>query len=270
MILLTFEWLNRAAWHGSGWRLIGKILHLNRFKVAAILMVTLGVYASSLSVPIVVQNIVDGITAGKSAIFIFILGLLSIILAITDVLLADIRRSMVISLSQRVDQHISLEIMRHVLGSRVDVAKYNTGEILNRTNQTDTLKQFLIDLLPAAVFDTGGAIIAAIMIFAYSIFCGFSVLLITVVGFLLAKGILRPFHASIFHEFKLNDEKQSYLAETVGGLTTIKALAIEPRRFRVWVAKINAVISAYGDTEHIHRRFIRVMRMSQHALTLAW
>jgi len=63
MILLKFEWLNRAAWHGSGWRLIGKILYLNRFKVAAILMVTLGVYGSSLSVPIVVQNIVDGRTA---------------------------------------------------------------------------------------------------------------------------------------------------------------------------------------------------------------
>ena len=64
---------------------------------------------------------------------------------------------MVISLSHRLDKHISLEIMKHVLGSRVDCAKYNTGEILHRTDQTDTLKHFLIDLLPGAVFDAGGA-----------------------------------------------------------------------------------------------------------------
>ena len=261
--------LNGVAWGGSGWRLIMKILRRYRLRVAAILATTLGVYASSLAVPIVTQSIIDGITAGKSITFIGLLGVLAVAFAVIDVVLADIRRSLVIHLGQRVDRHVSLEIMSHVLGARIDDPKRNTGEILNRTEQTDKIKHFLIDLIPGAVFDIGGAVIAAIVIFAYSIFCGVSVLLIAAGGFLLSKSILHTFYANVSFHFKLNNEKQGYMAETVGGLATIKALAVEPGRFRLWVAKIKSLLNLYGDTEHILRRFLRVTRLSQHLLTLA-
>ena len=55
---------------------------------------------------------------------------------------------MVINLGLRVDRHISLEIIARVLGSRIDTADRNTGEILNRTEQTGKIKNFLIDLIP--------------------------------------------------------------------------------------------------------------------------
>ena len=67
-------WLHRVARRRSGWFLIIKILRRQRFRVAAILMATLGVYASGLSVPIVIQNIIDGITSGQSAAFLCMLG----------------------------------------------------------------------------------------------------------------------------------------------------------------------------------------------------
>ena len=60
---------------GSGWQLIAKILRRHRWEVASILVATLGVYASSLSVPIVIQNIVDGIITQQTATFIGVLGI---------------------------------------------------------------------------------------------------------------------------------------------------------------------------------------------------
>jgi ABC-type bacteriocin/lantibiotic exporter with double-glycine peptidase domain len=258
-----------GAWRGSGGRLIIRILRRYRFKVTAILMATLGVYAAGLAVPVVTQNIIDGITSGWSTAFTLTLGFLAVACAAIDVALADIRRSMIIDLGQRVDRQISLEIMTHVLGSRLDTGSHTTGETLNRTEQTDKIKGFLIDLIPGAIFDIGGAVIATILIFAYSVFCGLSILLIAAGGFLLANSILHTYHANVSFQFKLTNEKQGYLAETVGGLPTIKALAIEPGRFRLWVAKIKRLITAEGKTAHILRRFHRVTRLSQHMLTLA-
>lgn len=266
---LQSGWLNRVARGRSGWFLIIKILRRQRLRVAAILAATLGVYAFGLSVPIVIQNIIDGITSGRSAAFLGTLGFLAIVFSVADVVFADIRQSMVINLGLRVDRHISLEIMARVLGSRIDTAGRNTGEILNRTEQTAKIKNFLIDLIPGSVFDIIGAVIAAIMICVYSIPCGLSVLVIAAAGFMLSKTILHNFYANVSLQFKLTNEKQGCLAETVGGLTTIKALAIEPARFRLWTVKIKALVGAYANTEHILRRFLRATRMSQHLLTLA-
>ena len=252
----------------SGWRLIAKILRRHRCRVAGILLATLGVYASSLSIPIVIQNIIDGITSRQAVLFIGTLGILATMLSVADVFLADIRRSMVISLGQRVDRHISVEIMAHVLGARID-ADRNTGEILNRTEQTNKIKTFMIDIIPSSIFDIGGAVIAEIMIFAYSYYCGLTILLIAGGGFLLSKNILDTFYTNVFSQFKLESERQGNLAETVGGLATIKALAMEPGRFRIWARKTKNLVNAYGNTSHILRRLFRITLMSQHLLTLA-
>ncbi len=232
-------------------------------------MATLGVYASSLSIPIVIQNIVDGIITKNSAMFIGVLGVLAFVLSVADVLLADFRRAKVISLGQRVDRHISLEIMAHLLSARIDANGCNTGEILNRTEQTDKIKTFMIDIIPSSIFDIGSAVIAAVIIFAYSTSCGLIVLLIAMGGFLVSKTILANFYSKVFGQFKLRSERQGNLAETVRGLHTIKSLAIEPGRRRLWSKKTKNLVDAYGDTSQILRRFFRITRLSQHILTLA-
>ena len=264
----SIGWFSSIIQNKSGWKLIARILKRQRRRVAGILLSTLGVYASSLSVPIVIQNIIDGITSRQPAVFIGTLGILAMLLSIIDVFLADIRRSMVISLGQRVDRNISAEIMAHVLGARIDVG-HNAGEILNRTEQTDKIKTFMIDIMPSSLFEIGGAFIATVLIFTYSAYCGLIIFLIAGGGFLLSKNILDTFHKDVFSQFKLRSERQGNLAETLSGLITIKALAMEPGRFRVWIAKTKKLINAYGNTSHILRRFFRITRMSQHLLTLA-
>lgn len=252
----------------SGWKLILRILKRNRRTVAAILAATLGVYASSLSIPIVIQYIIDNITARQPALFIAGLGAFALALSVADVFLADARRLMVIALGQRVDRHIALEIMSHILGARIDVASHDTGEILNRTEQTDKIRSFMVNIIPSSIFDIGGAGIAIILIFAYSIQCGAMILAIITVGFLLSKKILGDFYTNVFSMFKLRSQRQGNLAETVGGLATIKALAVEPGRFRLWSRKTRSVVDAEGDLAQIIRRYFQVSRLSRHLLAL--
>lgn len=255
--------------HGTGWRLIAKFLRRHRLRVAGVVAATLAVYAASLAVPIVTQRIVDGIRGGLSPGSIGALGALALVLALVDVAVADARRSMIIALGQRLDRRISLEIMVRVLGARIDVAEPDVGAILNRAEQTDKIKHFLIDQLPNSVSEIGVGAIATIFIFFYSFPCGLAVSLIAVGGFLLSRHILSTFYANVSRQFKLKMDKQGYLAETVGGLSTVKALAVEPGRFRVWGTKIKAAAAAYGTAEHNLRRFVRITRLSQHLLTLA-
>lgn len=257
------------AWRNSGGRLIVGILRRHRLKVAAILLVTLAVYGASLAVPVVTQHIVDGIIARQSPASLGWLGALAIVFAVMDVALAELRRAMVFDLGQRVDRNISLEIMAHLLGARVDATRRDTGEILNATGQMDKVKTFLIDLIPRSVFDIGGAVAALIVMSVYSGWCALAVVSIAGGGFLLSRHILHPFYDNIDAQFRLNSEKQGYLAETVGGLATIKSLAIENQRFRLWARKLRELVAAHGKTEGVVRRFSRVTRLSQHVLTLA-
>jgi ABC-type bacteriocin/lantibiotic exporter with double-glycine peptidase domain len=253
----------------SGWRLIFRILNRQRRGVAAILAITLGVYASSLSVPIVIQHIIDGISASRVSSPIALLAVLALALAAIDVLLADRRRALVIALGQRLDRHISLEIMGRLLGARMDMADRDTGKILNRTEQVERIKIFMIDIMPSSVFDIGGALIAGIIIFSYSVYCGIAIMVISAVGFLFSKVILDEFYSTLFSRFKLQSERQGNLAETVNGLATIKALAIEPARFRLWNAKTKTLVNTYGQTAQMGRRLFLAMGISQHLLTLA-
>ncbi|MGE0421865.1 MAG: peptidase domain-containing ABC transporter [Reyranellaceae bacterium] len=254
---------------GGGGRLIVRILRRHRLKVAAILVLTLGVYGAGLAVPVVTQRIVDGITARQSLISLGQLGALAIAFAILDVALAELRRMMLFSLGERVDRNISLEIMAHLLGARIDTAQHNPGEILNATEQMDKVKTFLIDLIPRSVFDIGGAVAALVVMCFYSPWCALAVVLIAGSFFLLSRHILHPFYDHIGAQFRLNSEKQGYMAETVTALPTIKSLSIERERLRLWAAKLRSLVAANGRTEDVVRRFSRVTRLSQHVLTLA-
>jgi ABC-type bacteriocin/lantibiotic exporter with double-glycine peptidase domain len=246
----------------TGWSAIIKILRRYRWNMASIAGATVGVYVSSLSMPILIQHMIDGIAGGTSAWSIGWLALLALLLSIADVALADIRQSRVILLGQRVDRLISLAIMAAVLGAHIDVSNRNIGEVLNRTEQTGKIKDFLIDIIPSSIFDIGGALIAAIVIFYYDVYCGLATALIAAGGVWYSKRVLDTFYADIFAVFKLHSERQGNLAETVNGLPTIKALAMERGRFRQWGYKTKVLINAYGKTRHIIRRFFRGTRLS--------
>ncbi len=252
----------------SSWLLVLGILRRYQGSVAVIIGMTLAAYTANLAVPIVIQKLIDGVALKKSDEFLWVMGFLAIILSIADVFFMDLRRMMTITLGQRVDRHISLEIMARILGARIDTADRNTGEILNRTEQAGKIKLFIIDVIPSAVFEIGSAIIAAVMISVYSAYCGVGLLLITAGSFLLAKNILHSLRAHAQFQFKSKSEQQGNMAETISGLATIKALAIEPARFRLWGAKSKTSINAYGSTANIHRRLSRMIRLSQNLLTL--
>ena len=263
------EDLSHDHWSGAGGRLVLASIRRHRSKVIAIVLATIGVYASGLSVPIVVRHIIDGITAAAPTHLVLALGALAVLLSVADVWLADRRRAMIIRLGQLLDRSVSLAIMSHLLRARVGPDINRAGEILNRVEQSDKIKGFLIDLIPGAMFDIGGALIAAAIIVTYSPLCGGVILAIAVAGFLLTGHILRDYHEGVSRQFRLSSQRQGLLTETVTGLPTIRALAIEPARMRLWGDATRQLVQAEAASAHILRRFHLVTRLAQHVMTLA-
>ncbi|KAB2851389.1 MAG: ATP-binding cassette domain-containing protein [Hyphomicrobiaceae bacterium] len=253
----------------SGWRLIRAILIRRRMAVAGVIAATLGTYAASVAIPIVTQLIVDGIAGRRATVYLAWLGAAAVAFALIDVALADLRRKLIVALSQHVDRRISIEIMRRILGARIDIEDRDTGVLLNRVEQSERIKHFLIELVPSSMLDIGGALVAGLAVFAYSSWCGFAVMVVIAASFAGARRILRSIHESADRQFRANSAKQGNLAETIGALPTIKTLAIEPARLSQWAIKTGDSIAAYGATESILRRFVRITRLSQYLLTLA-
>jgi ABC-type bacteriocin/lantibiotic exporter with double-glycine peptidase domain len=88
-------------------------------------------------------------------------------------------------------------------------------------------------------------------------------------GFLVSRAVLDYYYENVSDWFKARSAKQGALAETVGGLETIKALAVEPGRFLHWARKTADFAAAGANLRNGNRRFFRVTRLSDHILTLA-
>ncbi|MFC0243501.1 peptidase domain-containing ABC transporter [Rhodopseudomonas telluris] len=251
-----------------GWRWIGHMLSLRRSQVAAILVMTGIVYAAGLAFPISTQKAVDAIVAGQAGWALAGLALAAVVALGIDAAVSSWRQELVIRLVAFIDRRVSRKVFAHVMRVRIDGADFRSGDVLNHFQQATKIRDFVLYHLPHIIFDTGGAIVALGLILYYDVVVGLSLLVITPVLALLTSGSLSAVRTVADDYYATIGVRQNVLTESVNGLATIKALALEGGRMRRWDRVTGAMLDKLCDLMDLNRAFVLRSQLVSRGLTL--
>ncbi len=235
-----------------GWSFVWRSLRLRKWHLAAVIVLTTAVYAAALAFPLCTQQAVDLIAAGAVDVRLLWLGAATVAAIGTEAALTSLRQKLVIRLTNFLDRRISRKAFLHLMRRRIDLGPAPAGEAINRFQQADKISAFVMQQAPHVVFDVGGAAVSLLLMMYYDAIIGAVTLAVALGASFMLRNHLTDMETLSEQYYKVQGKQKGVLSESVAGITTIKALALETQRFRQWNAAIDAVIEA------IHRLYDRV------------
>ncbi|WP_298967360.1 ATP-binding cassette domain-containing protein [uncultured Methylobacterium sp.] len=251
-----------------GWRWIAGCLRLRRGQVLGLAGLIAAGYGAGLVFPVATQRIVDAIVAGHVDASLTGLALLAVAAIALDVGIPYVRQRLIIALGAFLDRRIARRLFAHLMRVGVDGTPVRSGEILTHFQQAEKIREFVLHHLPHTIIDTGGGLVALGLVFAYDPVVGAALVLAAPAVVVLARGQLGPMRRSAERWYAATGARQSMLAETVNGLSTVKSLAIEGARVRRWEALTHGLVGEMRGLLDQSRRYALRTQLASRLLTL--
>jgi ABC-type bacteriocin/lantibiotic exporter with double-glycine peptidase domain len=251
-----------------GWAWVWRSLWLRKWQLVSVFALTLTVYVAGLVLPICTQRAVDLIAAGSAGLPLAGLAMAAIVAIAAEAFLMSTRERVVINLTAFLERRISRRAFLHLMRRRIDLGVTQAGEILNRFQQAGRIPTFLLRLVPRVVFDAGNALVSLLLMFYYDAVIGFVVLITALVSAFMMRNRISVVRALAEQHFKATSKRQGVLSESVTGIVTVKALALEAQRCRQWDDASNAAIEASRLVSDQGRRFVVSAHAVVHSMNL--
>jgi ABC-type bacteriocin/lantibiotic exporter with double-glycine peptidase domain len=251
-----------------GWRWIGNLLLLRRRQAAAILLLSGTAYAAGLIFPISTQMAVDAIVAGRSGLPLATFGLVALIAIIVEAGVTYRRERLVIDLGIFLDRRISRRAFAHFMRVRTDGEGFRAGEAINHFQQATKIGEFALHQVPNLFFDIGAALVALGVIFYYDPVVSLALIAMGPVLALSVRKRIGEIDKTGEKHYDLVGRRQNVLSETVTGIGTVKALALEGARTGHWERITNEMLGQHRAFLELNRSFMFRARVVSRILTV--
>src|ERR1700730_16539248 len=215
-------------------RLLGEVL------IASFFLQVFGVIS-----PLFFQVVIDKVLVHQSmsTLDVLVAGLVS--LTLFEAVLGTLRTYVFAHTTNRIDVELGARLFRHL--TALPIAYFQArrvGDSVARVRELENIRQFLtssaltlsIDLLFTFVF-------LAVMLY-YSVPLTFVVLASFPVYIGISAGVAPLFRRRLDEKFNRGAENQAFLVESVTGIETLKAMAVEPQMQRRWEEQLAAYVAA--------------------------
>ncbi len=219
----------------SIWRYRGPLAH--------VLIASLFVQLFALITPLFFQIIIDKVLVhkGMSTLIVIVAGLVAI--GLFDVTLQYLRSYALSHTTSRIDVELGSRVFDHLL--RLPLSYFETrptGQTVARVREVETIRSFLTGQGLSSIIDLLFTIVFFAVMFLYS-----TALVLIVLGsipfYLLIAYLVRPALRQKIHErFNTGAASQQFLVESVFGIQTLKAAAVEPILRNEWDDRLAAYV----------------------------
>lgn len=212
-----------------------------RRPISHVLVASFFVQIFALITPLFFQVVIDKVLAHRtySTLFVIVAGL--ILVAIFEVILQYLRSYALTHTTSRVDVELGQRLFAHLM--RLPISYFETratGQTVARMRELETIRQFLTGQGLFSLIDLFFAILFFIVLFAYSWKLALIVVL-TIPFYILVAVLIRPsLKRKTEERFNRVALSQQFLVESVIGMQTIKAAAIEPVMRAQWEDRLAA------------------------------
>lgn len=200
-----------------------------------IAIAALGMHVLGLATPIFFQLVVDKVLVHKSVSTLWVLAVGIALALLFDSVFGYLRQLLTLAATNKIDMRITRRAFGHLLSLPIDYFETAAaGVVVRHMQQLEIIRQFLTGQLFTTTLDLAALGIFMPILFAYSvklamIVLGFTAVIVATVGLLMP-----TFRRLLDALYRAEGSRQALLVETIHGMRTVKALAIEPAQRRAW------------------------------------
>jgi subfamily B ATP-binding cassette protein HlyB/CyaB len=220
-------------------------IHKYRYLLCEVLVASFFLQLFALVTPLFFQVVIDKVLVSRtlSTLDVLVIGLATI--AVFDTILGILRTFLFAHTTNRIDVELGARLFSHLLALPISYFQARrVGDSVARVRELENIRNFLtssaltlvIDLFFTFVFLAVmfiySPLLTAIVVGAFPLYIGISV------------GATPLFRERLDEKFARGAENQAFLVETVTGVETLKAMAVEPQMQRRWEEQLAGYVAA--------------------------
>jgi ATP-binding cassette, subfamily B, bacterial HlyB/CyaB len=213
-----------------------------------VMVVSFFVNLLALSMPLCFQLVVDKVLAYRSYSTLVVVILAMLILAVFGAMLKHLRQHIIQHTANRIDVELGARMFGHLLHLPLSYFEIRAaGVIVTRARELRTVRQFLTGQALITIIDLMFIFIFLAVLFIYSKILAAMVLLILPL-YVAIGALLRPALKRLLKQkFKRWSAGQQLMVESIIGIQTLKAAAVEPLFMRKWEERLAAFVKVSFD-----------------------
>jgi subfamily B ATP-binding cassette protein HlyB/CyaB len=226
---------------GWFWSALDKYRHI----LIEVLLASFVIQLFGLATPMIFQTVIDKVLVhrGLSTLEVMVAGLA--LIAVFEAVLSGLRTYLFSHTSNRIDVELGGRVFRHLM--RLPLAYFESrrvGDSVARVRELETIRQFITSSSVTLVLDLAFCAVFIGVMFVYSATLAFVVCAALPLYALLSVATTPAFRRRLDEKFRRGAENQAFLVESVTGVETIKAMAVEPQMQRRWEEQLASYVGA--------------------------
>ena len=245
-------------------------IHKYRRLLGEVLIASFFLQLFALVSPLFFQVVIDKVLVhrGLSTLEVLVVGLAAI--AVFEATLSTLRTYLFAHTTNRIDVELGARLYRHLISlPLIYFQTRRVGDSVARVHELENIRNFLtssaltfvIDLLFTAVF-------LAVM-FVYSPLLTFIVLSAFPLYIGISAVATPLFRRRLDEKFRRGAENQAFLVESVTGVQTLKALAVEPQMNRRWEEQLAGYVAASFRVVSLGNVTTQAVQLVNHLVVIA-
>jgi ATP-binding cassette, subfamily B, bacterial HlyB/CyaB len=220
-------------------------IHKYRHQLVEVLVASFFLQLFALASPLFFEVVIDKVLVHRSigTLDVLVIGLLGI--GLFETILGILRTYLFSHATNRIDVELGARLFQHLLA--LPTSYFQTrrvGDSVARVRELESIRNFLTSSALTLVIDLFFTFVFLGVMFLYSPL----LTLVVVAGFPfyvgISAGATPRFRQLLDEKFKRGAESQSFLVESVTGVETLKAMAVEPQMQRRWEEQLAGYVAA--------------------------
>ena len=220
-------------------------IHKYRHLLSEVLVASFFLQLFGLVSPLFFQVVIDKVLVHRSltTLDVLVLGLVSI--SVFETVLGILRTYLFAHTTNRIDVELGARLFRHLLA--LPMAYFQArrvGDSVARVRELENIRNFLTSSALTLVIDLFFTFVFLGVMFFYSPLLTWIVLGSFPFYIAISAGATPLFRRRLDEKFRRGAENQAFLVESVTGIETLKAMAVEPQMQRRWEEQLAGYVAA--------------------------
>ncbi len=220
-------------------------IHKYRHLLGEVLVASFFLQMFALVSPLFFQVVIDKVLVHRSlsTLDVLIIGLLAI--SVFETVLGILRTYLFAHTTNRIDVELGARLFHHLLA--LPMAYFHARRVGNsvaRVRELENIRNFLTSSALTLVIDLFFTFVFLAVMFLYSPLLSFLVLGTFPFYIGISMGVTPLFRQRLAEKFQRGAENQAFLVESVTGIETLKAMAVEPQMQRRWEEQLAGYVAS--------------------------
>ncbi|MBI5263585.1 MAG: type I secretion system permease/ATPase, partial [Bradyrhizobium sp.] len=195
--------------------------------------------------PLFFQVVVDKVLVHRSMSTLDVLAVGLVAIAAFETVLGILRTYLFSHTTNRIDVELGARLFRHLLALPIGYFQARrVGDSVARVRELENIRNFLTSSALTLIIDLFFTVIFIGVLFFYSVTLTGIVLASLPIYFGISAAAAPLFQQRLDEKFQRGAENQAFLVESVTGIETIKAMAVEPQMQRRWEQQLAGYVAA--------------------------